>query len=173
MRYLFPPPLFIPLFSPFPSLYPSPVPLKQSHRLTSNPFHSTQGATPRELLLESCRRNNTSLLSDLLSSLSSPSPSSSSGGSGGGSGGGGGTGAGGGGSKEKIATLLNESRDPLGCFCLHVAAGCGSCEFFHFFFYIFYEYFQVLLWWGPFVYMRAAGGARMEDDGCSQLFIYI
>ncbi|MCJ1458202.1 hypothetical protein MMC28_008573 [Mycoblastus sanguinarius] len=60
---------------------------------------SDEGATPRELLLESSRRNNTSLLTDLLSSLSSP---------------------------EKIAHLLNTATDGVGNYCLHVAASYGS-----------------------------------------------
>ena len=62
-----------------------------------------QGATPRELLLEASRRNNTSLLNDLLSSLSSA---------------------------EKIANLLNTATDGLGCYCLHIAASYGSCRCF-------------------------------------------
>ncbi len=60
-----------------------------------------QGASPRELLLEASRRNNTSLLSDLLSSLSSA---------------------------EKIANLLNTATDGVGCYCLHIAASYGSCR---------------------------------------------
>lgn len=62
---------------------------------------SDEGASPRELLLESCRRNNTALLNDLLSSLSTP---------------------------EKVAHLLNTATDGVGNFCLHVAAGYGSYE---------------------------------------------
>lgn len=62
---------------------------------------SDDGASPREILLESCRRNNTSLLTDLLNTLAS---------------------------KDKIALLLNEATDGVGCFCLHVAAGYGSYE---------------------------------------------
>ncbi|KAL8904846.1 MAG: hypothetical protein Q9207_003006 [Kuettlingeria erythrocarpa] len=45
---------------------------------------SDEGATPRELVLEACRRNNTSLLSEVLTSLSTP---------------------------EKIADLLNNAKD--------------------------------------------------------------
>ena len=60
-----------------------------------------QGASPRELLLEASRRNNTSLLGDLLSSLSSA---------------------------EKIATLINTATDGVGCYCLHIAASYGSCR---------------------------------------------
>lgn len=60
-----------------------------------------EGATPRELLLEASRRNNTSLLNDLLSSLSSA---------------------------EKIANLINTATDGLGCYCLHIAASYGSYD---------------------------------------------
>ena len=60
-----------------------------------------KGASPRELLLEASRRNNTSLLNELLSSLSSP---------------------------EKIAQLLNTATDGVGNYCLHVAASYGSYE---------------------------------------------
>lgn len=61
---------------------------------------STKGASPRELLLESCRRNNTSLLNELLSTLGSP---------------------------VKIAELLNTATDGVGGYCLHIAASYGSC----------------------------------------------
>lgn len=60
-----------------------------------------QGASPRELLLEACRRNNTSLLTDLLKSLESA---------------------------ENIARLLNTATDGVGGFCLHIAASYGSYE---------------------------------------------
>ncbi|KAI4126912.1 MAG: hypothetical protein LQ338_003489 [Usnochroma carphineum] len=62
---------------------------------------SDDGATPRELVLEACRRNNTSLLSEVLTSLSTP---------------------------EKIADLLNNAKDGVGNHCLHLAASCGSYE---------------------------------------------
>ncbi|KAL8720611.1 MAG: hypothetical protein Q9225_002547 [Loekoesia sp. 1 TL-2023] len=62
---------------------------------------SSQGATPRELVLEACRRNNTSLLSEVLTSLGSP---------------------------EKIADLLNNAKDGIGNHCLHLAASYGNYE---------------------------------------------
>ncbi|KAL2053540.1 hypothetical protein ABVK25_006192 [Lepraria finkii] len=62
---------------------------------------SDEGASPRELLLEASRRNNTSLLTELLSSLSSP---------------------------EQTAHLLNTATDGVGNYCLHVAASYGSYE---------------------------------------------
>ena len=58
------------------------------------------GATPRELLIESCRRNNTSLLSELISKQ----PASS------------------------IAKFLNTTTDALGASALHIAAQYGSYE---------------------------------------------
>ncbi|KAL8728739.1 MAG: hypothetical protein Q9181_005240 [Wetmoreana brouardii] len=60
-----------------------------------------QGATPRELVLEACRRNNTNLLSEVLTSLKT---------------------------SEKIADLLNNAKDGVGNHCLHVAASYGSYE---------------------------------------------
>jgi ankyrin repeat protein len=59
------------------------------------------GATPRELLLEASRRNNTSLLSEILASQSSPA---------------------------QISHLLNTATDGLGQYCLHVAATHGSYD---------------------------------------------
>lgn len=60
-----------------------------------------QGASPRELLLESCRRNNTELLSTVLSSFASP---------------------------KETAHFLNTATDALGCGGLHIAAQYGSYE---------------------------------------------
>ncbi|KAL9028138.1 MAG: hypothetical protein Q9196_003447 [Gyalolechia fulgens] len=60
---------------------------------------SDEGATPRELVLEACRRNNTNLLSEVLTSIGSP---------------------------EKIADLLNNAKDGMGNHCLHIAASYGS-----------------------------------------------
>ncbi|KAL8960946.1 MAG: hypothetical protein Q9193_002434 [Seirophora villosa] len=62
---------------------------------------SDEGATPRELVLEACRRNNTSLLSEVLTSLRTP---------------------------ERIADLLNNAKDGVGNHCLHLAASYGSYE---------------------------------------------
>ena len=63
-----------------------------------------EGATPRELLIESSRRNNTTLLTDL---LSSPPLSSK---------------------PEVIAKFLNSTTDALGASALHIAAQYGSYE---------------------------------------------
>ena len=65
---------------------------------------SDEGASPREILIEACRRNNTALLSDLLSSK----PLSS--------------------DPTKISHFLNTTTDPLGSSALHIAAQYGSYE---------------------------------------------
>lgn len=65
---------------------------------------SDDGATPKELLLESCRRNNTTLLNDL---LAQPPLSSDAG---------------------KIASFLNTTTDSLGASGLHVAAQYGAYD---------------------------------------------
>ncbi|KAK3068001.1 hypothetical protein LTR53_010517 [Teratosphaeriaceae sp. CCFEE 6253] len=59
------------------------------------------GASPREQLIESCRRNNTELLSSLLTSLKRP---------------------------DAIAKFLNTTTDALGASALHLAAQYGSYE---------------------------------------------
>lgn len=59
-----------------------------------------EGASPRELLIEACRRNNTSLLSSVLSP-SNPS---------------------------KTAHFLNTTTDALGSSALHIAAQYGSYD---------------------------------------------
>ncbi|KAL8673920.1 MAG: hypothetical protein Q9168_001667 [Polycauliona sp. 1 TL-2023] len=56
---------------------------------------SDEGATPRELVLEACRRNNSSLLSEVLKSLKT---------------------------STDIADLLNNAKDGVGNHCLHLAA---------------------------------------------------
>ncbi|KAK5695657.1 hypothetical protein LTR17_024508 [Elasticomyces elasticus] len=63
-----------------------------------------EGASPREQLMEACRRNNTELLSHLLSS----GPFGK--------------------KPESIAKFLNTTTDALGASALHVAAQYGSYE---------------------------------------------
>ncbi|KAK4961510.1 hypothetical protein LTR10_002000 [Elasticomyces elasticus] len=63
-----------------------------------------EGASPREQLMEACRRNNTELLSHLLSS----GPLGK--------------------KPEQIAKFLNTTTDALGASALHVAAQYGSYE---------------------------------------------
>jgi ankyrin repeat protein len=65
---------------------------------------SDDGATPKELLFESCRRNNTALLNDLLSQPPLSSDAS------------------------KIASFLNTTTDGLGASGLHIAAKYGAYE---------------------------------------------
>ncbi|MCJ1365077.1 hypothetical protein MMC16_004197 [Acarospora aff. strigata] len=68
-----------------------------------------EGATPRELLLEACRRNNTDLLSEVFTSVSkTPSEKHS--------------------PTEQIAQLLNTATDGIGNYCLHIGATYGSYE---------------------------------------------
>nr|OQO20683.1 hypothetical protein B0A51_11043 [Rachicladosporium sp. CCFEE 5018] len=65
---------------------------------------SDDGASPKEQLFEACRRNNTSLLQNL---LSTPPFSSA---------------------PKKIASFLNTTTSPLGASALHIAAAHGSYE---------------------------------------------
>ncbi|GAB7353046.1 hypothetical protein MBLNU459_g3599t1 [Dothideomycetes sp. NU459] len=60
-----------------------------------------EGASSRELLLESCRRNNADLLSSVLASFKT---------------------------SDEIAHFLNTATDALGCGALHIAAQYGSYE---------------------------------------------
>jgi hypothetical protein len=71
----------------------------------------SQGASPRELIFESCRRNNTSLLEETIADIASTAGKS------------------GGSPTELVAQILNTARDGVGNGVLHVAATYGSCEF--------------------------------------------
>lgn len=68
------------------------------------------GASPRELILEACRRNNTELLQETLKELNAAATKS--------------------GKKpeDHVADILNHTRDGVGNGCLHVAATYGSFE---------------------------------------------
>jgi hypothetical protein len=68
-----------------------------------------QGASPRELVFESCRRNNTSLLEETIADITSTASKS------------------GGKPTELVAQILNSARDGVGNGVLHVAATYGSC----------------------------------------------
>ncbi len=61
-----------------------------------------QGATPQELLIEACRRNNTDLLQEVIDDCASP---------------------------EKAAVLLNETKTVMGNYLYHEAALAGNCAF--------------------------------------------
>ncbi|CAC9895476.1 unnamed protein product [Aureobasidium pullulans] len=60
-----------------------------------------EGASSRELLLEACRRNNTDLLSTVLSDFKST---------------------------DELANFLNTATDALGCGALHIGAQYGAYE---------------------------------------------
>jgi ankyrin repeat protein len=72
-----------------------------------------QGASPSELLFESCRRNNTSLLEETLADITTTASKS------------------GGKPTELVAQILNSARDGVGNGILHVAATYGSCKIIH------------------------------------------
>jgi len=68
-----------------------------------------EGASPRELILEACRRNNTDLLNEVFETVTkSPDRKGS--------------------PEEAIADLVNHSVDGIGNHCLHLAATYGSFE---------------------------------------------
>ncbi|KAH9873366.1 hypothetical protein J1614_005764 [Plenodomus biglobosus] len=69
-----------------------------------------EGASPRELILESCRRNNTELLEETIADLASAASKS------------------GKDAAEYVAGILNNARDGVGNGCLHLAASYGSYE---------------------------------------------
>ncbi|KAJ4304729.1 hypothetical protein N0V90_000256 [Kalmusia sp. IMI 367209] len=68
------------------------------------------GASPRELVLEACRRNNTSLLEETIADLAKAAKKA--------------------GKKDKdyVAETLNKAADGVGNGCLHVAATYGSYD---------------------------------------------
>jgi ankyrin repeat protein len=73
-----------------------------SQSAPSNPLiYLLQGASSRELLLEACRRNNTDLLSTVLSDFKST---------------------------DELANFLNTATDALGCGALHIGAQYGAYE---------------------------------------------
>ena len=67
-----------------------------------------QGATPRELVLEACRRNNTDLLQEVIDTFHKKSAKTA---------------------EEDLAKLLNTARDGIGQGVLHVAAANGNCMY--------------------------------------------
>jgi hypothetical protein len=73
-----------------------------------------QGASPREQVLEACRRNNTELLQGVIDGLVNKTSDKAS-------------------KKrsheEQVADLLNNAVDGIGNHCLHLAATYGSCKF--------------------------------------------
>ncbi|KAF2824727.1 ankyrin repeat domain-containing protein [Ophiobolus disseminans] len=69
-----------------------------------------EGASPKELIFEACRRNNTSLLEETIADITSSASK------------------GGGNPTELVAQILNTARDGVGNGVLHVAASYGSYE---------------------------------------------
>ncbi|KAF2634877.1 ankyrin repeat domain-containing protein [Massarina eburnea CBS 473.64] len=69
-----------------------------------------QGASPSELVLEACRRNNTSLLEEVIADLTAEAKKA------------------GKEADEHVADTLNKTADGVGNGCLHVAATYGSYE---------------------------------------------
>ncbi|KAF1925578.1 ankyrin repeat domain-containing protein [Didymella exigua CBS 183.55] len=69
-----------------------------------------EGASPRELILEACRRNNTDLLEGTIADLAAAASTA------------------GKAPAAHVAQVLNDARDGLGNGCLHVAASYGSYE---------------------------------------------
>ncbi|KAF2834482.1 ankyrin repeat protein-like protein [Patellaria atrata CBS 101060] len=67
-----------------------------------------EGASPRELVLEACRRNNTELLEEVIESISSKPPKGQ--------------------GTAEVAKLLNNAQDGIGNGVLHLAATNGSYE---------------------------------------------
>lgn len=89
--------------------YPNPSPYPNVVAYTPKDhgdLSSRQGATPRELVLEACRRNNTDLLQEVIDSFHKKSPKTA---------------------EQDLAELLNTARDGIGQGVLHVAAANGNC----------------------------------------------
>jgi uncharacterized protein len=63
------------------------------------------GASPKEQILEACRRDNTDLFNEVLEAVSK------------------------GKSKEQVAEFFNSVTDTMGNYLLHVCANYGSCTF--------------------------------------------
>ena len=70
------------------------------------PLTISKGASPKELLIEASRRNNASLLNEILSSASKSSSDAS----------------------TVIASLINDTVSPTGLYPLHIAASNGAWE---------------------------------------------
>jgi hypothetical protein len=88
------------IISTNPAEHPNPTPPP----LFTSSMADDQGASPKELLLEACRRNNTSLLSEVFSTAPLAS------------------------SADAIAQFLNTTTDALGSSALHVGAQYGSYD---------------------------------------------
>ncbi|MCJ1377933.1 hypothetical protein MMC17_001029 [Xylographa soralifera] len=72
-----------------------------SRPLSQNPTEENEGASPREIIIEACRRDNVPLLHELLASYASAA---------------------------QTASLINSAKDGVGNHCLHIAASSGSYD---------------------------------------------
>lgn len=63
-----------------------------------------QGASPKEQILEACRRDNTELFQEVFETMQSQP-------------------------KDQIAVFFNNTQDTMGNYLLHVCANYGSCGF--------------------------------------------
>lgn len=77
-------------------------------RLNITDCPSQEGASPRELVLEASRRNNTDLLQEVLDRFTKQNKKTA---------------------PENIAKLLNTARDGIGNGVLHLAAANGNCMY--------------------------------------------
>ncbi|MCJ1387708.1 hypothetical protein MMC18_000551 [Xylographa bjoerkii] len=69
--------------------------------LREKPAEDHEGASPREIIIEACRRDNVTLLNDLFASHAGPG---------------------------QTADLINNAKDGVGNYCLHIAASYGSYD---------------------------------------------
>jgi hypothetical protein len=71
-----------------------------SYQIEAN-IRNEQGASPSEVIIEACRRNNTELLEEVISKYPNP---------------------------EAVAKLLNSAQTVLGNYAYHEAASRGNCK---------------------------------------------
>lgn len=72
------------------------------YRMAPADRYLLQGASPRELVVEACRRDQTSLIEQILNGMSEKT-------------------------NEEVAEFFNSVTDPLGNYALHICASYGSC----------------------------------------------
>lgn len=70
------------------------------------PLIGSQGASPRELVVEACRRDQPHLIEQVLNTMNEQS-------------------------NEEVAQFFNEVTDALGNHALHICATYGSCTLYH------------------------------------------
>lgn len=77
-------------------------------RNTNYSSNSTQGASPRELVVEACRRDQPHLIHQVLDEMEDKT-------------------------NEEVAEFFNNVKDALGNHAAHICATYGSCTYFHIF----------------------------------------